>query len=576
MEKQSDKAMLQNKARALWADKRTYGKRLVLAGAAMLAACFTFVFFGPLEMVAFGVNSLIFTYEDVIGLLFVAMAILTVFGTLIISLLRGKIFNYVIAIIFTVTVAGYLQAALLNGSVGALTGETVEWAEMKREMVISVLAWLAVFLAVITVLYFHRAVWRKMVIGVSLLLVVMQCAPLVGILLGAYEEAKIPEIAKASFSNDGIQEFSSEDNVLVFILDYMDYDFVETLYNEDPTFFDDFKGFTGYSNAVSTFGRTRPSVCNILTQYTEGAYEITESEFLNNAWKYRETNILDVLQEKGYSIEMYASISDIFASSETAANYVANMKLPHEVEVEIIPSMMLKKLMYLSVYRYAPMVIKPFFWEYTDFYNEGVCKGSSDSDVFELLLDAQANRAEKNFKFYHLEGSHPPCYLNREGMRMPTQTNEYEQTIGCLHLLKNVFARMQELGIYEDATIILTADHGDAGKLFENNFNGMQIALFYKPAGSEDAPMVWSDAQVSTTNIPATIADAVGADSAQFGVTLDAVGDETNERTFYRVYGIEAKSFKEQYFDIYTVTGDAGDPANWSLVDTKRVLNAFY
>ena len=44
MAEQTEKELLIKKAKALWADKRTYTNRLILAGAAMLAACFTFIF----------------------------------------------------------------------------------------------------------------------------------------------------------------------------------------------------------------------------------------------------------------------------------------------------------------------------------------------------------------------------------------------------------------------------------------------------------------------------------------------------------------------------------------------------
>lgn len=589
MAEQSEKELIIKKAKALWADKRTYGNRLMLAGSAMLAACFTFIFFGPFEMVAFGINSLEYTYMDVIWLLLAAMAGVSVCGTLAISMLRGKLFNYVVAVIFSITVAGYLQAALLNGSVGALTGEAVDWARLKTEMAVSIAAWIAVFIAVITVLYFHRVFWRNMVIGASLLLVVMQTAPLVGILLGAYEEARIPESSGYYFTNSGSQEFSENENVFVFILDYMDYDYVEAIYHENPAFFDDFEGFMGYTNAVSVFGRTRPSVCNILTGYTEGAYLIPDEEYMKNAWESKSPNLLDILQEQEYSIEMYAKTNEVFGAGDIGLDYVSNLAERTDANVSIIPGTMLKKLLYLSVYRYAPTALKPFFWEYTSFYNEDVYRingaAQDDSDLTdysrfntensaaaELLSQGTAERSANCFKLYHLDGSHPPCYLNRAGVYTYKTTDEYEQTWGCLNLLKTVFAHMQELGIYEDATIILTADHGEVGKMAYDSFPGMRTALFYKPAGSAQTPLVWSDAQVSTANIPATIVQAVGADSDRFGLTLDEVGSDPIERVFFREYSVNDKP----YLDKYIISGDAGDAANWELIETKEITHPFY
>ena len=580
MAERSEKELLKKKAKALWSDKRTYANRLVLSGAAMFAACFTFIFFGPFEMVAFGKDSFDFTYLDVIWLLLGAMMVTAVVGTLAISLLRGKIYNYVIATLFSVTVAGYLQAALFNNSVGALTGSAIVWSKMKPEMAVSLAAWIVVFIVVITVLYFHRKFWRNMVIGASVLLVVMQLAPVVSILLGVYEETRISDNSNYYFSNDGIQDFSSEENVLVFILDYMDFDYVEFIRMTDPEFFDDFRGFTGYSNAISTYGRTRPSVCNVLTGYNKDAYMVTNKAFFENAWNYQTNNIMDVLQEKGYSIDMYARIHETFGSAEIAQNYVSNLVQQENSISGIVPGTMLKKLMYLSVYRYAPTALKPFFWEYTEFYNDGVIVSnmydSSNSKVFGLLSEANADRSGKSFKFYHVEGSHPPCYLDSMGEISPTMTNVYEQTTGCLHLMKSVFEQMKALGIYEDATIIITADHGDADKMWDDGFSGMQTALFYKPSESEDTPLVWSDAQVGTDNISATIAKAVGADTTEFGVALDDVGEEDHERRFFRVYDTEEGSGAERIMETYKIVGDAGDFSNWMLEETTETLYPFY
>lgn len=577
MVEQAEKELIIKKIKALWGDKRTFANRLALAGAAIFAACFTFLFFGPLEMVAFSGASLIFTYKDVMWLLLAAAAAVFVVGTLAVSMLRGKIFNYVVAIIFSVTVAGYLQAALLNGSVGALTGEAVEWSAMKPEMAVSLMAWVAVFVVTITVLYIHRAFWRNLVIGVSVLLTFMQFAPMMGIFFGMFEDAKISEESEYYFSTEGINEYSTDENVFVFVLDYMDYDYVKFITYEDPTFFDDFEGFTGYTDAVSVFGRTKPSVCNILTNYSQGAYLVPDEEFMQKAWEAHNPNILDVLKEKGYTIDMYASMSNIFASSETALNYVSNIKQKEESGVTLIPGMMLRKLLYLSIYRYAPTAIKPFFWEYTSFYNDGVCQDdiyrSNDFTVCRSLEQGSANRSEKNFKLYHMDGAHPTCYLNRNGELMKTQTNGYEQTMGCLNLMKYVFAQMKALGIYEDATIIMTADHGEVAKMWRDDFQGMQIALFYKPSGSAEEPMVWSDAQVSTANIVATIAKATGAESSAFGVALDEVGTETTERIFH---AIEGTTGTENNVHKYVISGNAADFSNWKKVDTKEVLHSFY
>ena len=78
MSQQQKNTELQKKLKALWSDSRSFGKRFAMAGAAWGAACFTFVFFGPLELVAFSGESLVFRYDQVAWIL--ALAALAAFA----------------------------------------------------------------------------------------------------------------------------------------------------------------------------------------------------------------------------------------------------------------------------------------------------------------------------------------------------------------------------------------------------------------------------------------------------------------------------------------------------------------
>ena len=57
----------------LWKDNCSYLGRLRISGAVMLALSFMFLFFGPLEIVAFSGGSLVFTYRDVLPVLVVML-----------------------------------------------------------------------------------------------------------------------------------------------------------------------------------------------------------------------------------------------------------------------------------------------------------------------------------------------------------------------------------------------------------------------------------------------------------------------------------------------------------------------
>ena len=140
---------VQKRLKALWEDKRSYQARLWLSGAVMLAFAFTYLFFGPLELVAFSGGSLSFTYKDVFWLLLGTMAVFVLVTTPLLALLRGRIFNYSICVAATIVIAGYVQALAFNSGLGLLTGDGIDWSAHAASAVWGLLFWAAVLVALL-------------------------------------------------------------------------------------------------------------------------------------------------------------------------------------------------------------------------------------------------------------------------------------------------------------------------------------------------------------------------------------------------------------------------------------------
>lgn len=564
------------KLKALWADKRSFRKRLVLAGAAMAAACFTFIFFGPVEMVAFSGDFLSYSYKDILGLMTVGALLAFVGGTAVISLLKGKLFNYVVTFISAATIGGYLQALALNGSLGSLNGNAISWDLMKGELLVNLFIWAVVFLIFYGILYLSRNLWKKMIVFSAILLIVMQTVPMAGILVGMYEDTDKKEIGDYNFLSTGMYEFSAEKNILVFVLDRMDFDYIENILQTDPEILDGLEGFTGYTNAVTKYARTKPALNQLLTGSDIVAYDVSNETFLKESWIEKRRNLLRDLTNQGYSIEVYATIQDLFSDPGYVCEYVSNVSTD---KGDINNFMVLRKLLYLSAYRYAPLSMKPFFWADTNFYNSQAYVNSQiyvldDAKYAPGFANSTANREQNCFKFYHFNGPHEPFLLNADGTRSDHFTSAEEQMMGTLHNLYTVFDALKQQGVYEDATIIITADHGNAVHDDVPLTKPMRVGLFFKPAGSAGSPLVWSPAPVSTDNIPATIIQAAAGDSSLYGDALDEVPeDSVAARVFYKSVE-EGKATGSVYK--YEIIGDAADFENWINVAVSPMQYSFY
>lgn len=577
-------ASVAKKLKALWSDERKYGKRFLLALCVMLASTFTFVFFGPLEMVAFSSKSLSYSYLDAAPLLLGLMGAIVAVATPLLSLLRGRIFNYVLCTLFSFTLTGYLQAAVFNGNMGTLTGDGIEWRTLGFEMFSNLLLWATVLCALLFVMYLRRKLFQKMVVFVSLLLVVMQIAPTVMIFAGTYKETAVTGIADYSLSVKGMYNYAEKDNVFIFVLDRLDYDYVEKVLEEDPDFFAPLDGFTQYTNAISAYARTKPALNHILTakeEMTYLAYSVYQEDYYRDSWTVNGENVLSLLKKEGYDIGLYTNIRYLFFDGEYARSLADNAT---NGEAELIPEALLPKLMQLSAYRYSPLALKPFFWADTVFYNENVrakddTPDYSFSDAMRLagFSGATVKKGESGaLRFYHFMGSHAPYNLNEDGtlVKEGEVSNVTKQTMGCFNRLYEAFAKMKELGIYEDATILITADHGSAVDDTKPVQKETRIGLFYKPSGKAGVPLELSSAQVCTGNLPATILKNAGIDYSDFGRALDEIGEDEEVTRYY--FKSICTADGESTVCMYSVKGDASDFDNWKLEEEFPVTGSFY
>ena len=116
---------IREKLRALWEDKRSWKVRLPLAILSPFAFVFTFILFGPCEIFIQNMQEMPFPFLTLAPALLLAGG--AVFGALLLALLllRGKLFNLAVSLLFAGTLAGYLQGNFLNIERGSLDGSAV-------------------------------------------------------------------------------------------------------------------------------------------------------------------------------------------------------------------------------------------------------------------------------------------------------------------------------------------------------------------------------------------------------------------------------------------------------------------
>ncbi len=551
--------------------KGSYPKRLLTAALAALALAYTVVFFGPLEMVAFSGGSLVYTYQDVVPLLILMALAFVLVAAPLLALLRGKVFRVAVSVVAGAALAAYLQALLLNGGLGLLTGDEIVWSDYTTNICLSGLMWLAVIGGLMTLCLLRSKLWKQVVRFSALLLVAMQLVPTVTILCGAYDEGTTT--AGEYYLSDSTIAGAGSENIYVFVLDRLDYDYISNTLAKYPDLFDGLDGFTLYDNAISAYARTRPALVHMLTGQEETTFRVSSHEYYQQVWQ--EDNVLRRLRQNGWRTELYATARNLFSTEADARDYADNFS---DGTTYLNYGTVAGKLLQLSAYRYSPTVLKPVFWGDTNYFNNGAARSDryqyDDVGYARRLQNMEAGEG-KHFKFIHFFGPHSPYTMNADGSRSDTETTVTAQMAGSVRNLAAVFDRMKAEGIYESATIVILGDHGAAVSDLKPLQKATRIGLLYKPAGSAGTPLQHSAAPVCSGNIPATLAKAAGLDYEALGTPLDEVAEDADLTRVYYKTVCDPVTFRERWLYTYHVTGDAARFSNWTLVSQEEIQHSY-
>ncbi len=524
--------------RNLWHDARTFRARLALILPVALGTTLTFLLFGMLDLFLRNHNSMPFFLSEIIAPFALTWLIASVVLCAMLTVLRGRVLDIALSLLLGVLVAGYLQGTFLNLPLGQLNGSAVPWDDYRAHAVFNLLLWQTIMLLPLVLWWLSRSLWQRAMLLIPLVLVGMQLAGLVGTLATADKD--IFQARKGFLSEQGLYEVSTKDNILVFVLDRMDALYIDGIRNDGADYFDDLEGFTYYRDNTSMYARTFPSVPYMLTGKL-CFFDTTPSEYMRQA--YAESPFLPTLREAGYTTKLYIQEKYSYGDLSQITGLADNID-PGSVALDV--PLLMQQMGLLTANRFMPHALKASFWLPSNAFDalRKMPVGQAPYQMNDyrfyqgLLRNRLTTQSEKgNFLFLHLNGSHPAYELSDEAERVPqSESDELTQTRGCFHMLREYFNQMKALGLYDDATIVITGDHGETDT-YTPLSTYKTTAFFYKPKGSAGVPLDYSDAPISHANLQATLIQAAGLDPAAFGRPVEDVaeGDGTVRDFYYRV-----------------------------------------
>jgi hypothetical protein len=457
-------------------------------------------------------------------------------------------------------IMGYVQAMFLNGALSDMNGQSQAWSQTK--IIVNGIIWLCGIILIVGLGLFQD-IFMKVAKGIAVYICLIQLATLMFMVATTDVSGKGNQEA---LTTNGSLEIAEGNNVFVFVLDMFDSSVMKKIIAEDSDFTEPLSDFVYYENATSGLSHTKISIPYLLTG-TEPEVSVSLDDYPQYA--YDESTYLQDINGQGYTLGIYTNINYVDDSLYgIVSNYSENASVKCNFGDTYIT---MRKT---AMYNIAPFCLKGTYEYYTADITAMVDLGEvwnieNDFPLYNSLINTGLSindEYENAFKFYHMRGDHEPFYLSEDLQYDKTgrAITAVAQGKGSLKIVYEYLRQLKDLGKYDDATIIITADHGNIAYYDAENDRpsvpSMPIMLVKEPYQSNPS-LVISDAPVSQAEIMPTILENVGVEYDGRGRTFSEISEAEDRTRYYR--GIMLDGVEK----LFEVSGDASDINNWGVAE---------
>lgn len=477
-----------------------------------------------------------------------------------VSFMKNRIFRIVISFFTAIDICVYIQYMFLNQKLILIDGESMNWENYKMFSVLTFMLWITVITGIIIAEFKKHALFEKVIGKIPLLISGIQILTVFIMILSA--DSKAFEYKTAYLSAEEQYTVSSDENVIMFILDATDNSYFEEILKNNPDVFEGYEDFTLYTNTCSVLDFTKTSVTQMFTGM-DFDYDISMEEWIDNSWNSLKANdFYDRFHKAGYIVNSFDwSFSDERNRIGKLDNCVVAKDTSGDLDLKINISGVLKDFRKLSLYRAYPFLFKKYVdYENIDFYLHVSASDMINYFNYDYERDLALKLSEKKNSYFivqHLHGTHTPC------------DDFIGESEHLLKVIRNYIEQLKEYGVYDKSSIIITADHGQHN---DGNHETASTPVFMiKRKNTSNHEMIISGAPVYHEDIQATLLDCAGLydkenDEEYFGRSVfDLDENELRTRTWIdRVNG--------GYY-VYVYTGDTEELRKMAAADapTKKI-----
>jgi len=547
-----------------------YVKRLLIAALSVFSVLFTVCIYGPYEVFLMNQAFFPFLLSTLLGTMVLFSIIVLAVLSPLIALFKGKIFNILVGLVLAVSIGLYIQGSYLNINLVPLDFTAVEWELYRNHAIWNTVVWFIIIITTtLATILFTKKAWKLIVVFIPVLLIGMQAAQFVYLLIEIPEKTHYKEIG---FSTENQFQLSTDSNLIVISLDHFSGDFIDILLEEYPDILDNFSDFTLFRNYSPVMGSTTVALNTMLTGFPYTT--ISTDEWLKKAWSSAQAlAFFDELKAQNFDRRLFVSLPYVGRDPRNLDGLIDNM-IPIEREIDYMT--LLRKTIKLSAYRYMPHITKHRFEMEPDEFSATLISESENvwRDYYDcnnitfytkLTNERLHTTSDRNvFTFYHLLGR---AFIGHdEFVVYNPNVTEIQHIRGLLFIIEEYIAQMKELGIYDDAIIIITGDHS-------SGYHYPTTLLMIKRPGEAHERTIINQAPVSQIDFHPTLLFLLGINHKPFGRSVfDVAEDEIRLRTWsFRKFDPNYAKVVIYEYDFYCHVDDVSVFARDGTMPTRIV-----
>ena len=527
--------------------KRLRKFRPLIFGLVLAAATGLLVFTELVTMYANNADDFWFDFSVMIGptLLLAAIVMLimlAIMSTLaVISKKKRKMSVYYILFVATSVgfVCCYVHANFLAGMLPPLDGAEFDWGGTAPNLV-SVLVALVAFVGVIFLIKKYKPEKAAGILNyTNFVVIAMMLVGLVSTMVTTDMFRPKKEAATASAEN--LNLLSEKENFLILMVDAVDartFEEVVLAREEEKT---TLKDFSFFKDSLGGYPFTRDAVPLIFS----GMWNENKKSFTTYSTEaFENAPIFKALDEANYGRRNFYDMDFIWEGE--GVKQFENMVSSTGIKVDT--DMFLKQEVKYILFKTLPYPLKRFSSiQSMNYYLARKEEESGffvwqDDSFYNGTLEKEAEKTtEKNFAYIHLEGAHVPFDLDENVSAVENGT--YKQKVGAtLGVIRKYLDYLKENGAYENATIVILADHGYAGD--ESTEGRQNPLLLVKGKGETHSKMKTSLKQVSYADLAMTLAELMGGKKST--EIFEDIPEEGRERRYMYYEFYKKGRFLEQ------------------------------